>query len=72
MKVFLFDGSSGLYTGEDFQTAQEIEGCDDITLIPPPPYKQGEIPLFDRQAGCWRVVLLADVRSGRDPHGRIR
>jgi hypothetical protein len=56
MKVYLFDVKSGIYEGEDFCDAMEAREEEGITAKAPPEHKPGQIRVYDRNVGTWKLV----------------
>ncbi|MEI6213792.1 MAG: hypothetical protein WCP10_06770 [Desulfuromonadales bacterium] len=56
MKVYLFDVSSGLYEGEDYVEPNEVNVDEGITDIAPPVNISGQLPIYDRSLGNWKLV----------------
>jgi hypothetical protein len=50
MKIYLFNPETGVYQGEDFNDVSLEAGQESIqsgaTIIAPPPFGQGETPIF--------------------------
>ncbi len=63
MKVYLFDTASGLYEGESFESDDMIEYQEGITTVAPPPYKSGQVPIFDMDRQIWTVKPVSVVRE---------
>ena len=63
MKVYLFNSESGLYAGEDFEEADMLEYVEGVTPIVPPPYRAGEVPVFDNLRKSWSIVPVTQVRE---------
>lgn len=56
MRVYLFNVDNGLYEGEDFCDLKEAREEEGITTLSPPAKRSGEVPVFDRNAGCWKLI----------------
>ena len=74
MKIYLFNPESGVYLGEDFTDDPPM--CQgrkavppDATIIPPPPYRRGEVPVFFVVKNKWEIrpVSAAVAGGDRDP-----
>lgn len=70
MKIYLYDGDSGVYQGEDFvaDTAQWTGSIPaGATTVAPPPAQAGEAPFFDAVSRRWELRPVAALRkdSGR-------
>lgn len=63
MKVYLFNTENGLYAGETFEEADMLSYEDGITLVPPPYYEHGQVPVFDSRKNSWTVVSVAIARQ---------
>ena len=60
MKIYLYDPETGLYQGEDF--TDELSMCHECDALPPyattiapPPFKQGEVPVFATTKKQWEL-----------------
>lgn len=56
MKVYLYNPDNGVYLGEDFSAGETVADASWETTVVPPPYRKGEVPVFDRTALQWRLV----------------
>ena len=65
MKVYLFDLDSGLYEGEDYREAREISD-DGITSIAPPVNQSGQVPVYDKELGNWKLVPISSLRKAEN------
>jgi hypothetical protein len=74
MKIYLFNPESGVYLGEDFTDDRPM--CQgrkavpiDASIIPPPPYRRGEVPVFSVVNNKWaiRPIFAAVAGGDRDP-----
>lgn len=63
MKAYLFNTESGLYEGETFEDAAMLAYEDGITLLPPPDFGHGQVPVFDRFRKQWTVVPITIARQ---------
>ena len=64
MKVYLFDVASGLYEGEDFHESGEVNESNGVTRIAPPENRRpGQVPVYDRSVGGWRLVSIDSLRK---------
>lgn len=55
MKVYFYDRESGIYQGEGFETNSYAIGEEGVTLVAPPDYDPGLVPVFDRRRGEWLI-----------------
>jgi hypothetical protein len=63
MKAYLFNSESGLYEGEIYEEAAMLQYEDGITLVPPPGYEHGQVPVFDRKKNEWAVIPVNIARQ---------
>lgn len=63
MKIYFYDGETGIYQGEGFADEGFFRG--DATVVPehateiaPPPYDRGEVPVFDAAAHLWMLRCM--------------
>jgi len=63
MKAYLFNAVNGLYQGETFEETAMLEYEDGITIVPPPDYSHGQVPIFDRGRQAWQVLPVAVARQ---------
>lgn len=63
MKAYLFNSENGIYQGETFEDADSIKYADGITLIAPPHYERGQVPVFDRRKGEWAVIPVTIAKQ---------
>ena len=68
MKVYLFNSNNGLYEGEDFQADDRIGVEEGMTTVPPPTRQPGQIPVYDRNSGSWRLVSMEELRNAGAPY----
>ena len=68
MKVYLFDVQSGLYEGEDFWEATEVNEAEGVTVLAPPTTRSGQLPVYDRSSGAWKVIPNGSMGKGGDHH----
>jgi len=66
MRVFLFDVENGIYAGEDFCDAHEIDRLDGVTVTAPPSYKQGHVAVYDPVLHCWNLVPIEVMRGNKN------
>ena len=81
MKIYLFCPETGVYQGEDFaDTTPMCPGREELppyaTLIAPPPYQPGVVPVFNVTRNTWEIrsvsALKAEDRTERRrPPGRL-
>lgn len=62
MKAYLFNTENGLYEGETFEEADMLAYEDGITLIPPPDYEHGLVPMFDPGKNEWTAIPITAAR----------
>lgn len=56
MKVYQFNMDNGIYAGELFEDEEQLKYVDGVTALPPPPYDNGHVPVFDRQVRVWNLI----------------
>lgn len=62
MKVYLFNTDSGLYEGEAFFDAREINEGVGATVKAPPERPFGQVPIYDQERGDWQLVPAANLK----------
>ena len=62
MKTYLFNTETGLYEGETFENADTLKYVEGMTLVSPPDYGHGHVPVFDRQKNEWAVIPVTTAR----------
>lgn len=65
MRVYCFSPQNGIYQGEDFFDGDWPNAADGVTDIAPPPYRAGEVPVFDVAEHAWTIVPTASLRTER-------
>jgi hypothetical protein len=67
MKIYLFNPESGIYEGEDFSDEQIRPGAETLpphaTTVAPPPYRPGQVPVFQSARQSWELMRLAAART---------
>jgi len=63
MKTYLFDTKTGVYEGESFAEPAMLEYGDGITMVPPPDYGHGQLPVFDQRKNSWAVIPVNIARQ---------
>jgi hypothetical protein len=63
MKTYLFNMENGLYQGETFEEAGMLEYKDGVTVIAPPLYEAGQVPVFDAEQDGWKIMPVSLVRD---------
>ncbi|BCS52483.1 hypothetical protein [Geobacter sp. SVR] len=63
MKTYLFNTDNGLYEGESFEEPDILRYEEGITTVPPPAYRHGQVPVFDRRRQVWEVIPIAIARQ---------
>lgn len=63
MKAYLYDPESGLYEGETFAETATLGHESGLTSIPPPDYRHGQVPFFDRRTKSWEVIPISVARQ---------
>lgn len=56
MKVFQFNMDNGIYAGELFEDEEQLRYVEGVTPVPPPPYENGYVPVFDRNTRAWSLL----------------
>ncbi|AJY68716.1 hypothetical protein RW64_03420 [Geobacter sulfurreducens] len=68
MKVYFFDCATGVYQGEGFEDEAVIEMIEGVTVVAPPPYRKGEIPVYQCERKAWTVKPLSpEAETGPTP-----
>jgi hypothetical protein len=55
MKVYFYDRESGIYQGEGFEEDLSVLEGNGVTVVAPPPYEKGFVPVFDQSEGRWNL-----------------
>lgn len=63
MKTYLFNADNGLYEGEAFEEDGMLQFEEGITVIPPPDYEPGLVPVFDCRKSAWALIPLSIARQ---------
>jgi len=63
MKAYLYDPKTGVYEGETFEEVAILQYEDGLTVIQPPEYERGQVPVFDRQKNEWTVIPVGIARQ---------
>lgn len=63
MRAYLFNDENGLYAGETFEEPDKLQYEEGITSVPPPEFKHGQIPVFNRLKNEWHVIPLTIARN---------
>ncbi len=63
MKLYQYNMESGVYAGELFGESGIIQSGEGITAIAPPPYEQGQVPVFNLTHNRWEILSTATVRQ---------
>ncbi len=63
MKLYQYNVETGVYAGELYEDGDNIQNEEGVTMIVPPPYEPGQVPVFDKLGQEWRVVPLSIVRQ---------
>jgi hypothetical protein len=63
MKVYQYNIESGVYTGELFEENDSIQYDQGVTTLAPPPYKSGQVPVFDLVSKKWELLPVGAVRQ---------
>jgi hypothetical protein len=63
MKIYLFNVENGLYEGETFEEPDMLEYEEGVTIIAPPLYEAGQVPVFDAEQDGWKVMPVSLVRD---------
>ena len=53
MKVYFYDRGNGVYQGEWFETELSVLDDGGVTVLAPPLFDKGFIPIFDRHEESW-------------------
>ncbi|HIJ86118.1 MAG TPA: hypothetical protein HPP97_00375 [Desulfuromonadales bacterium] len=63
MKTYLFNCENGIYEGETFEELDMLQYEEGMTIIPPPAYEHGKVPVFDRRNNEWVVIPIAIAKQ---------
>ncbi|NTV50130.1 MAG: hypothetical protein HGB32_00750 [Geobacteraceae bacterium] len=63
MKAYLFNSENGLYEGETYEEAGMLQYEEGITLIAPPKFEHGQVPVFDRRKNDWAVIPVTIAKQ---------
>jgi hypothetical protein len=67
MKIYFFHPETGIYQGEGYEEERPISSSEGITIVSPPAFERGRIPVFDPRKAAWSIVSIAGVSvSTRD------
>jgi len=63
MKAYQFNQITGLYEGEIFAESDTVAYMNDVTVVAPPEYGAGQVPVFDTTAQQWELLPVAIARQ---------
>ena len=63
MKTYLFNPENGLYAGETFEDTDMLQYEEGMTLVPPPDFEHGQVPVFDRRKNEWTVIPVTIAKQ---------
>jgi hypothetical protein len=63
MKIYFFHPVTGIYQGEGYEIDRSISDSEGITIVSPPAYEKGRIPVFDPRKAAWSIVTIAEISS---------
>lgn len=63
MRVYLFNDENGLYEGETFEEPDNLQYEEGVTSVPPPEFRHGQVPVFNRRNGEWKVIPLTIAKK---------
>ena len=69
MKAYQFNEITGLYEGEIFADSDSVKYMNDVTVVAPPEYGAGQVPVFETTAQKWKLLPVDIARQqffGRD------
>jgi len=74
MKIYYFHPKTGIFQGEGYEIDRWASEGEGITIVPPPDWEKGTIPVFDPIRTVWSIVTISktasrtdDDRSNHDP-----
>jgi hypothetical protein len=76
MKIYLFDTRNGLDEGDTYEEPAMLQYESGLTIISPPDYEHGQVPVFDRERLDWKLLPVDAVwqqlnsRSSETPEKR--
>ncbi len=62
MKAYMFDPESGMYQGELYEDVKQMQYIEGITTIPPLPYGDNDVVVFDQREQKWSVKTIFEMR----------
>ena len=63
MKVYQFNEDTGLYEGEIFADSATLTNMGGVTMIAPPEYPPGQVPVFETTRQQWQLLPVAIARQ---------
>jgi hypothetical protein len=63
MKIYFFHPETGIYQGEGYEEDRQICSWEGITIVSPPDYEKGRIPVFDPQKAAWSIISIEGISS---------
>ncbi len=63
MRVYFYDRESGVYQGEGYETNPAVLNEEGVTVVAPPPYEKGSVPVFEPCDGHWTLKRI-DAEGG--------
>lgn len=70
MKTYLFNVDNGLYEGESFENPEKLIYEEGVTVVAPPDYVNGEVPIFDTKKNEWVIIPINIARQLLRSKGR--
>lgn len=55
MKMYFYDRESGVYQGEEFETDLSVLEDGGVTVLVPPLFDKGYVPIFDWREERWTL-----------------
>lgn len=69
MKVYQYNGATGLFEGEIYAESGTLQYLNSITTVAPPEHGTGVVPVFDVTTQRWELVphmIARQLVLGRD------
>lgn len=64
MKIYFFHPETGIYQGEGYEEERPIRSWEGITIVSPPAYEKGRIPVYDPRKAAWSIIPIEGLSSG--------
>ena len=63
MKIYQYEPESGVYAGELFEDDGNIQYDEGVTMMSPPSYEAGQVPVFNMAQNKWELLPVEAVRQ---------